>query len=245
MDSQEPSGQEVVDFIRAAFRLEQLRQDIAMLFEVVSNLPQHLDLATRLCLLWEARGALARAVKEERRTTAEQASLTPRVMRYAIAAENVAQAPKPAPPPSPPPAPVAPPAEERPVAGPRRSFSGRPRPSFRVAPSMNERPERPERPERLERFQREEPSNSSFGSISSAIDRIFQAEIQSNVSGIGSFREAAAEVHSEPPAPPASPDPGEGGDADPSSAGDLGPEASAQTPVGQEPADVSKTKIGG
>jgi hypothetical protein len=216
-----------------------------MLFEVVGNLPQHLDLATRLCLLWEARGALARAVKEERRTTAEQASLTPRVMRYAITAENVAQAPKPAPPPPPPPeppAPVAPPVDERPAAGPRRSFSARPRPAFRVAPSMNARPERPER---LEHFQREEPSNSSFGSISSAIDRIFQAEIQSNVSGISSPREAAAEVHSEPPAPPASPDPGEGGDAAPGSVADLGPENSAQTPVGQEPADVSKTKIGG
>ena len=241
MDSQEPSGQEVVDFIRAAFRLEQLRQDIAMLFEVVGNLPQHLDLATRLCLLWEARGALARAVKEERRTTAEQASLTPRIMRHAITAENVAQAPKPAPPPPPePPAPVAPPVEDRPAA-PRRSFPARPRPSFRVAPSMNARPERPERPERLERFQREEPSNSSFGSISSAIDRIFQAEIQSNVSGISAPRWAAAE----PPAPPASADPGEGGDADLGSVADLSSETSAQTPVGQEPADVSKTKIGG
>ena len=204
-----------------------------MLFEVLGRLPANLDPATRLGLIWEARAVLARAVKDERRATADQASLTPRIMRYAIETERAAQPPKPAPPPPPQeqPAPIPPPAEERPGVGPRRSSSGRVRQSFRVMANPNALPAG------------DENSINSPSSISSAIDRIFQAEIHSNVSGIPSPREdSTAHLASEAPTPLAWAVPGEGLDAPIGAASD---ETTEQAPVGREPADISKTRTGG
>ena len=125
MESQETTGQDVAEFIQSAFRLAQLRQDIMARFDATSQLPVDLDLSVRLTLLCDTRLALARAVKEERRLTSEQANRTPSIMRYAIEYEagrkateaalkkqaEVAAAPPPPPPPTPPPpAPPAPPA---------------------------------------------------------------------------------------------------------------------------------------
>jgi len=199
-----------------------------MLFEVLGHLPEHLDPATRLGLIWEARAVLARAVKEERRTTADQASLTPRIMRYAIETANAAQPPPPPPPQPAPPAPIAPPEDDRPPVGPRHQSSARVRQSFRITAGANSYPAR------------EDASTSSAGAISSAIDRIFQAEIHSNVSGIPSPREATTQSRS--PAPPESAVPGDSWNAP---ASDLVSETTAQAPVGHEPADVSKTNLGG
>jgi hypothetical protein len=192
MDSQEPSGHEVAEFIQGAFRLEQLRQDIATLFQVIGKLPESLDPAGRLGLLCEARAALARAVKEERRTTAEQASRTPRIMRYSIEAAHPAPAPTPAPVQRyARPASIEPPADDMEEIETRRSSERRERPSYRVMRDPTAQPTT------------EEVRAASLGSINSAIDRIFGAEIHSNVSSIPSAKDGAAEPAPEKPAPPA------------------------------------------
>lgn len=232
MDSQEPSGHEVAEFIQGAFRLEQLRVDIAMLFQVISNLPERLDPAARLGLLCEARAALARAVKEERRAAADQASRTPRIMRYSIeAAHPPAPAPAPAPPPQrrAPPAPIEPPPDDVEEVEPPRYPERRERQSYRVMRDPTAQPSR------------EEASAAAAGSINSAIDRIFGAEIQSNISRVFSGREAAAPEQPTPPAPIISDD---GLNASLGPAFDISSESTARAPVGQESADVNNTLTG-
>jgi hypothetical protein len=73
----------------------------------------------------------------------------------------------------------------------RRSSERRERPSYRVMRDPTAQPTT------------EEVRAASLGSINSAIDRIFGAEIHSNVSSIPSAKDGAAEPAPEKPAPPA------------------------------------------
>jgi len=99
MDSWNPverkaSTDDVVDFVQGAFRQERLREDIAAVFEWISELDDP-DLASQHAVLVRARAGVAQAVREERKSAAKLASQAALVLVWANEARKRSVPPPP------------------------------------------------------------------------------------------------------------------------------------------------------